>query len=59
MLNSMLKREKQSIIINKIIFKDINGQEIFNMEKTVVKSLVVKYFENTVRPPYSHSHSSL
>ena len=55
----MLKREKQSIIINKIIFKDINGQEIFNMEKTVVKSLVVKYFENTVRPPYSHSHSSL
>ena len=46
MLNSLLEREKRSIIIDKIVSKDINGQEILITEETEVKSLVAKHFEN-------------
>ena len=43
MLNSLLEREKRSIIIDKIVSKDINGHETLITEETEVKSLVAKY----------------
>jgi hypothetical protein len=46
MLNSLLEKEKRSIIIDKIVSKDINCQEILITEETEVKNLVAKHFEN-------------
>jgi len=46
MLNSLLEREKRSIVIDKIVSKDINGHETLITEETEVKNLVAKHFEN-------------